>query len=136
MTFKLSGGFVGSDPEELDRLARVFERQADEMREILSSSTWALRTAAWTGNRIEHIRSEWNRESRPALMSAAGECDFLARELRRNAEEQRRASGAGGRVRERYEPYPQPPSMRVTEVGREDDDRVPCNLHGIIGGIG
>lgn len=86
-------GFVGADVEQLAALATTFDRRASAFDQIASSSSSALMVAEWTGADVDRLRSEWNRQARPAIQRVAGELRALAVELRRQAEQQREASG-------------------------------------------
>lgn len=128
-------GFVGADPEELDRLAALFRQEAADMREVASSSSWAIMISAWTGNHIEQLRERWKRESRPAILGAAEQLEQLALDLARNAEQQRRASLQGSTSRARHEPYLKPPGIQVRESGVREASP-PCSLNSLLEEVG
>lgn len=87
--------FAGADVEELRLLAVRFDRQASRLREIAGSSSAAIMTAQWTGAKIDGVRSEWNRISKPKILSVAAAFAGLATELRRHADQQSETSGGG-----------------------------------------
>jgi hypothetical protein len=87
-------GFVGADVEQLDALAVRLDRQAAAYREIATSSTVALMMAGWTGADIDRVRSEWNRQSKPAILRVAAELASLAVDVRRQEQQQRATSAA------------------------------------------
>lgn len=128
-------GFVGSDPDELERLAVLVKAEASKMREVVSSSTWAIRISEWTGSRIDALRGEWSRESRPALLRVADQLEALASELETNARQQRDASVGVMSAQSRYEPYPKPEGVTVTQktVRRSDP---PCSLTSLLSEVG
>lgn len=128
-------GFVGSNPEELERLASRVKDEASKMREVVSSSTWAIRISEWTGSRIDVLRGEWSRESRPALLRVADQLDALASELEKNARQQRDASGSAASVSTRYEPYPKPQGVTVIEKTVRQSDP-PCSTTSLLSEIG
>jgi hypothetical protein len=85
--------FAGADVEELRALAVRFDRQASRLREIAGSSSAAIMTAQWTGAKIDGVRSEWNRTSKPKILAIATAFAGLATELRRHADQQTETSG-------------------------------------------
>lgn len=88
-------GFVGADVDQLIALAKRVELQSRKFEEIVTSSSMALMVAEWTGADIDRIRSEWNRQSKPAMKRMSGNLAALAIELRKQAEQQRAVSAAG-----------------------------------------
>lgn len=128
-------GFVGSNPDELERLAVLVKDEASKMRDVVSSSTWAIRISEWTGNRIDALRSEWSRESRPALLRVADQLEALASELEKNARQQRDASGSATSGQSRYEPYPTPEGVTVTQKTVRQSDP-PCSTTSLLSEIG
>lgn len=90
-------GFVGADVDQLIALARRVELQSQKFSEIAASSSVALMVAEWTGADIDRIRNEWSRQSKPSMQRMAGNLAALAIELRKQAEQQRSTSTAGGR---------------------------------------
>lgn len=105
------------------------------MREIASSSSWAIMIAGWTGNRIDQLRERWKRESRPAILQAAEQLENLAADLSRNAAEQRSAARGGSATRAKHEPYPKPKGIRVREIGIREDSP-PCSLNSLLNEVG
>lgn len=85
--------FSGADVAQLRALASRFEVQANKLNEIATSSSTAIMVADWTGANIDRVRSEWNRASKPRVVALARECAEMATILKRNADEQERASG-------------------------------------------
>jgi hypothetical protein len=88
-------GLVGADVSQLIELSRKFEIESARFREIATSSTVAIQTAQWTGANIDRVRGEWNQSSKPSILWLADELSRLSRALRKNAEDQRSASGVG-----------------------------------------
>jgi hypothetical protein len=86
-------GFVGADIDQLTALAGAFERRSDAFNRIAGAANSALMVAEWTGADVDRVRSEWNSQARPAIQRVASELSALAVELRRQAEQQREASG-------------------------------------------
>ena len=93
--------FSGADVDELRALATRFDHQAARLRELAGSSSAAIMTAAWSGAKIDDVRSEWNRTSKPKILAVAAAFAGLATDLRRQAGEQSAASGGslGGMTR-------------------------------------
>jgi hypothetical protein len=92
-------GFVGADVDQLVALAGTFERRSDAFNRIAGAASSALMVAEWTGADVDRVRSEWNSQARPAIQRVASELSALAVELRRQAEQQREASGGAGASR-------------------------------------
>ncbi len=131
-----SSGFVGADPERLDGLAAAFRQEANDLREVASSSTLALMVAQWTGNRVQQLRDRWRQESKPALTVAANELERLAGELERHAREQREVSGSIGGRKATHAPYPSPSNLRIIERSPWHENEQPCSVESHLGGVG
>jgi pimeloyl-ACP methyl ester carboxylesterase len=114
--------FVGADVEQLRALAARFETQANKLTEIAVSSSAAIMVADWTGANIDRVRSEWRRTSKPQILALARECSDMATALKRNADEQDRASVASAEAA----------AASGRPVGGSGDDAAPQNLHGLV----
>lgn len=86
-------GFSGADVGQLLNMAKQLDLKSQVFNNIISQSSAALMMAAWTGADIDQIRSTWNRQSKPAMQRTAANLASLAIELRKQAEQQRAASG-------------------------------------------
>lgn len=89
----MSSGFSGADVEHLDILASRFESQAARVREIIVASSALLFVTEWTGGKVDRIRSDWNSSARPSLTALAETLQRSANTLKREADQQRQASG-------------------------------------------
>jgi hypothetical protein len=99
-------GFVGADVDQLDALAAAFDRRSAAFTRIAADSSRALTVAEWTGGDVDRVRSEWNRQARPAMLRISTELSELATDLRRQANQQRESSGGRGVDGGVYLPWP------------------------------
>ena len=88
-------GFSGADIEQVEALARRLEQASNRLEALTSKASMSLMTAAWTGADIDQVRSNWNSRTKPNMVAAARSLDGLSVELKRQAEQQRAASGGG-----------------------------------------
>ena len=84
----------GADAEGLDLLATRFETGAQLLRRAAATITAQLGSSPWEGRRAQAFRSDWSRSHRVTLIRTADDLAQAAQTLRRNAQEQRSASGA------------------------------------------
>lgn len=89
----MRGRISGADVDQLEALAKQFHARATRLREVVVSSSALITMAAWTGPSVERLRRDWHQSARPALISLAETLDRNAGELRREAHQQRVASG-------------------------------------------
>jgi len=88
-----ASGFLGLDPEEMDRLASRMDAEAQKMDEAIRQVASQLKATLWVGPDRDRFEKEWNSEH---LVSIRRTIDLLrtnARELKRHAKEQRSTSG-------------------------------------------
>lgn len=90
-----SPSFSGADLDQLRALSARLKSQSGKMREIASSSTFALTTAEWSGAEIDAIRDQWRRSSLPTLTRIADSMEQLGSDLDAHLLEQERVSGGG-----------------------------------------
>jgi hypothetical protein len=90
------GIFEGADPDALDRLADGFERSADQLAAAVRAVGGLVDRVYWLGQTGEHFRHDWQTRLASQLREAAAGLTGAGATLRRNAAEQRAASGAGG----------------------------------------
>jgi pimeloyl-ACP methyl ester carboxylesterase len=91
--------FVGADVEQLRALAVHFDEQARRFNGIALESSLSIMAAQWTGAKIDRLRNDWNRQSKPSLQQVASSLRGLARALRVEADAQEQASsGATGGI--------------------------------------
>ncbi|WP_395725241.1 hypothetical protein [Nakamurella sp.] len=86
---------VGADLDELERLAAVLDEAAGETRRIEWLASSRLFVAEWAGADIDDVRLRWNSGCRPGLRRTTESLHDAARQIRQQAEQQRRASDAG-----------------------------------------
>lgn len=88
--------FVGADIEELDRLAKAFDDAAMKLEQMTRSLQRLANGSSWAGRDAEAFRSDWNGKARGALQRSSTDLRQAAQAVRRNADDQRTASGGGG----------------------------------------
>lgn len=86
----------GADADELDRVATEVAAAGARLTRSRSSLTPSVVSAPWLGVVGDAFRRQFHSEHARALASAASFLEETARELRRQAAEQRRAHGASG----------------------------------------
>lgn len=90
---------AGADPDELDRLAARFHNSAEQIRAVERTVNLHVSSSPWKGLNADRFRTQWAGEHRRAINEAFRFLQDGSRELRANAQEQRRvSSGAGGHV--------------------------------------
>jgi len=115
-------GFVGADVDQLVALAATFDRRSTAFTQIASASSTSLMVAEWTGADVDRVRSEWNRQARPAILKVAEELRTLAVDLRKQAEQQRETSGGGSPAVFTWpSPWPAFPDFRLPWPIKPDD---------------
>lgn len=93
----MSNGMVGADPDELDRVGLRLERAGNQMVARSRRISAALNTAPWRGHNADRFRQEFAGVHAKALADAARFLDDAYETLRRQADQQRRASQSGPR---------------------------------------
>lgn len=86
-------GAYGADVEQLEGLARTLALVALSMEQTAGQVQSALQDAHWTGPAADQFRSDWTMHAQ-GLRAAKGTIDALASDLKKQAEDQRRASGS------------------------------------------
>lgn len=86
---------LGADPSQLRTLAAELDLAAKRLDATTSGVSTRLRAANWHGADAERFERTWNRRDRPALRAQSHELATLATSVRRNADEQERASLSG-----------------------------------------
>ncbi len=87
------GGFHGANPEQLDALARLFEESADRISSLVGSVRALAQEARWTGAAAERFHREVSADLGGAASRASELVRAAGEDIRRNAAEQREASG-------------------------------------------
>jgi hypothetical protein len=91
-------GLVGADADELDRLGTEMRRTADLLDGIQRRIAAQYRDIRWEGPDGEHHRGQWNYRLSGMVHTAVLAAQDAAVRLHVHADQQRRASGAGGGV--------------------------------------
>jgi len=86
----------GADPEQLQQLARTFDRQAAALREAEHALSAMVAGLLWRGWAAERFCTAWQGGQGARLVLAATGLQAASKDLDRQAAEQHRASGAGG----------------------------------------
>lgn len=84
---------IGADPDQLEELARQVLAMAGTLGRAQSSLNGQLRHAPWRGAAADRFRQDWAARYSPAMLRAAAALREAEAALRRNAQEQRVASG-------------------------------------------
>ena len=98
----------------MEQLAAVFEREAKALRSSASTVDLQLRRSFWRGPDADRFISSWNRRDLAALRHVADQLAELARDVRKQADQQVQASsgtnvGALMTPRSEHGPRDQPP---------------------------
>lgn len=83
----------GADTQQLRGLASTLSGAADELRTTTLRLTAAIDKTGWLGQDAENLKGRWRASSKGRLVAAADQLDGAVEALRKNAEEQDRASG-------------------------------------------
>ncbi|MGN8025477.1 hypothetical protein [Microbacterium sp. 22242] len=89
-------GTYGADVAQLRSLAAQFDRQASQLDAHRMTVGNAIRISAWMGPVAVRFRAQWDSDYSRRVHGAAGRLRAAAIDLRRNADEQDRASAVGG----------------------------------------
>lgn len=92
----MAGGIYGADVHELRDTAGELARGASALDGARTALTTRLSQSRWTGPDGDRFRAQWNGELTALLRSAQRGLDDAATALRRNADEQEKASAADG----------------------------------------
>lgn len=83
----------GADADALDAAANELHKAAEQLRSGRARVERPLHAAPWNGRGADAFRHEWSTNRRAEILAAASFLDGAVQTLRRNADEQRRASG-------------------------------------------
>jgi len=83
---------LGSDPEQLDRLARLLTSAAGEVGRVRSTVTGRLDALFWQGPDADNFKASWNSVHNEMLRQAGSKLGVAAEDLRRQAITQRQVS--------------------------------------------
>ncbi len=87
---------IGASLEDLATSERLCQRSADQLVESRNAIERALSSVYWLGPVATNFRSDWSNNYAPRVTSGSQVLIQMATTLRRNLEEQRRASAADG----------------------------------------
>jgi len=112
-------GFYGADVEQLDSLAVALEREGRTLEDLLRRLDARLQSVPWQGPDAERAKNTWSSTLFPRCLQAAEGLVTAASVVRRNASDQRDASG-GGSAGPRFTPnHPFPiPGLPITPFPR------------------
>jgi len=86
-------GFLGLDPEEMERVASRMDAEAQKLDQAIRQVTSQLRSTEWVGPDRTRFEKEWTSEHQVSIRRTVDLLRTNARELKRHAKEQRAASG-------------------------------------------
>ncbi|MEL7975648.1 hypothetical protein AAG589_07265 [Isoptericola sp. F-RaC21] len=89
-------GRLGADVDELARLARTLDRAAETLEDDRRLVARQIRGTGWDGGDARRFLSEWESSHSPVMREASQAFAAVARHVRAQADEQRKASGLGG----------------------------------------
>jgi Proteins of 100 residues with WXG len=85
-------GFLGADPAALEEAAQGFSKSAETILNGQQSLTRQLASGYWQGPEAEAFRSRWHSHFCPSLARSSRSLQNMAKDLQRQAREQRQAS--------------------------------------------
>lgn len=85
----------GADVAHLDALAKSLDRSSDALQQMAREVGSSYAADIWRGPDAQRARSNWESVLRPQLAAVANSLFQCGETLRRNAHEQREASGSG-----------------------------------------
>jgi len=85
---------LGADPDQLDALSRQLHRAAGDLRRSEREVDRLVKDTAWKGSRAAKFTQTWPGAAGRQLREAAAALDTMSDSAKRNADEQRQASGA------------------------------------------
>lgn len=86
-------GFYGADVDQLDQLAILLENESRALEHVLRRLDGRLQSVHWQGPDAEKSRGEWSSVVFPQGLRAAESLSVAASVVRKNASDQRVASG-------------------------------------------
>lgn len=92
---------IGADPEQLREFARAALKGSEQLARAESMISTSLSQSRWQGPDSQRFKAKWGSDHRTRLKTVGAELRDIASALKRNAEEQEKASavdsgGAGG----------------------------------------
>ncbi len=87
---------IGANPDDLDRVATRISAAGRQLSVLERQMTAQLYAANWQGGDADMFKNAWNTRHRREIAGAVSWLDDADVALRRNADQQRRASEADG----------------------------------------
>lgn len=84
---------LGADVEALDQLAKAFSTEAGKVKQSISTIGGKLGSAWWSGKDADKFRSEWESHYKKDLSRVAQALEDAAAKVKKEAQQQRVASG-------------------------------------------
>ena len=94
-TIDVTSQMVGADLAEMEQLARAFDVAASRLSGLAGQVRQGIQISAWLGPAAARFRVDWDSQHSRVLRHTAEELRGAARQVRAQAEDQRRASTAG-----------------------------------------
>ena len=85
---------LGADVEELDRLARKFDEEAQQISQATQQISSQVQSTWWKGTDADRFKSEWNSNYASQLRKIAEALKQVGSTVRKQAAQQRQTSGA------------------------------------------
>ena len=85
---------LGSDPEQLDALARKFDEEAERIDSIITGITTQLGSTQWVGTDRDQFENQWNTSYTSQLRQVIASFNESAGNCRKQASQQRQTSSA------------------------------------------
>lgn len=85
---------LGSDPEQLDALARKFDEESERIDSIITGITTQLSSTQWVGTDRDQFENQWNTTSTSQLRQVISSLNDAAGNCRKQADQQRQTSSA------------------------------------------
>jgi uncharacterized protein YukE len=85
---------LGADVEELDRLARKFDEEAQQISQATQQISSQVQSTWWKGHDSDRFKSEWNSNYASQLRKIAEALKQVGSTVRKQAAQQRQTSGA------------------------------------------
>lgn len=84
----------GADVEQLEQLGRKFDEESQQLKQAISVVANQLGQTWWQGPDADKFRQEWDSTHKAALARLAEGLQQAAQQVKKQAGEQRRVSGA------------------------------------------
>lgn len=85
---------LGADPEELERLSKKFEQEAQQIQQAQQQITNQVNSVWWKGPDADKFRNEWEGQFASQLKKIAEALRQTGTIVRKQAQQQRQTSAA------------------------------------------